>query len=216
MTCGSGTPHSRLIRRLLARWTSMKLRCRPASLAERIAAPSPRRRPWSSGCPRRPPASPPPPSRGQRVACRLHDTAQASRPRRIQHVAGAPHLRSGCWPAADSAPGRCGPLRRSAWICSCCTRSKPCRSSSAARLCAPPSVSSAARGSRRSNSVLHHARKLRRRAAGGAEAVEFGAPRRRKQPRLRAQQRGHRQRVVARRHQRAVAAQQTRPACRAR
>ena len=184
----------------------MKLRCRPPKLAERIER-------LHHARALRPAAARAAGERnhGHRPARqRLHADLAISLRKPVvgvQHVA-RPHV------VDVGADGRrfCArpmrPLRRSARICSCCTRRTRTLSSSAfetlrARRLAVPRCAAAGGRTRAAPCPPTPAR-----AAGGAEAVELGAARGGQQPRLRAQQRRHRQRVIARRHQRVAAAQQ--------
>ena len=182
----------------------MKVRCRPPSLQNGFSAlttPAP----WVQRLPA-PPASETTataPVR-QRVQARARDSVLAAAPAcAVDDVAGPRRPRSCCCTGSRFCARPMRPLRRSARICSCCTRSKPFSSSSAARFCVVPPSCVSPRGSRRSNSVCTMPASSGSCAAGRAEVVQLGAARRRSSARGPcAAEPGTRQRVVARRHQR--------------
>ena len=213
MMWGSGVPASRPMRRLLARCTSRKLRCWPPSRQKGLSAlttPAP----WVQRLPA-PPASVTTADLacGQRVHAQLVQRARCASGRSARCRSHRPPRTSSILLRTGSRfwarPMR--PPRRSARICSCCTRSKPCSASSslsellAGRGGSRPGAAAGRRASAPCPTAPAGCGRPRQSASSSARREGESAAR------SGAQQLRHGQRVVARRHERVVAAAAARP-----
>ena len=205
MTCGSSVPQARPTRRLLARCTSMKLRCRPPSLQNGLNA-------LTTPAPLVQRLPTPPASETTATVPSARASIPASRSARSRLRGGVENiLRLGVF---DPAAGRKPVLRQpdpavpqigldlfvlhAIESVSLEKRFETLRAPGVAILAARQKVV---------EQVLHRPRKFGALAAGGGKALQLGAARGRKQAGFGADERRHRQRVIFGRHQRRAAAQ---------